>query len=118
MPSRQLIPRSLATVLVLAGTFVVVVAVSTALQASHQGISTGTPPPQATPLGASLYVDDIDGPPVEVRIGGRLVASVLCGGGALLIPGQDDVPGLPWSLDVHRARAASFFRSDSRSPAR
>ena len=102
MPSRQLLPRSLATLLALAGIFVLVVAVSTALQASHQGIPTGTAGSQATPSGASLYVDGIDGPPVEVRIGGRLVASVPCAGGALLVPGQDDVPGLPWSLDVRR----------------
>lgn len=105
MPPRQLLPRSLATLLALAGIFVAVVAVvavATALQASHQGIPTGTAGSQATPSGASLHVDDIDGPPVEVRIGGRLVASVPCAGGAWLVPGQDDVPGLPWSLDVRR----------------
>ena len=44
----------------------------------------------------------VDGPPVDLLIGGHVVASVPCGGGTKLVPGADGVPSLPWSLDVRR----------------
>jgi hypothetical protein len=49
-----------------------------------------------------VYVDDVDGPPIDVLLGGSVVVSVPCGGGAMLVPGVGSVPPLPWALDVRR----------------
>ena len=57
-------------------------------------------------------MDDVDGPPVDVLIGGHLVASVPCGGGAILVPGVGGVPSLPWSLDVRRQGGAMLNHFD------
>ena len=104
--------RTLDTLLVLVAIFVVTVVAGTLQQAAHRGIPTGSAPPPASPSGSSLYVDDVDGPPVEVLIGGTLVASVLCGSGDQLVPGQADVPPLPWSLDVRRTGGAALGHWD------
>jgi hypothetical protein len=50
----------------------------------------------------SLSVADVDGPPVDLLIGGAVVASVPCSGYATLTEGSGAVPRLPWSLDVRR----------------
>ena len=63
------------------------------------------PAPGVTPFPSQpafeVYADDVDGPPIEVLIGGMVVVSVPCGG-AMLVPGVGSVPQLPWALDVRR----------------
>lgn len=54
------------------------------------------------PAAYSLYVADVDGPPVDLLIGGNVVARLPCNGYTTLIAGTDGVPQLPWSLDVRR----------------
>jgi hypothetical protein len=58
---------------------------------------------------ASLYVADVSGPPVDLLIGGAVVASVPCAGFAMLKPGTGLVPPLPWSLDIRR-RGGDFLK--------
>ena len=69
----------------------------------------GSPTAPAPSSGASpseapyaLYVADVDGPPIDLLIGGRLVAQVGCSGYTMLRAGSGGVPQLPWSLDVRR----------------
>ena len=59
-----------------------------------------TPFPSQPTFDVEVY--DVDGPSVDLLIGGHVVASVPCGGGTKLVPGADGVPSLPWSLDVRR----------------
>ena len=54
----------------------------------------------------SLNVADVDGPPVDLLIGGAVVASVPCSGYTTLTEGSGAVPRLPWSLDVRRQGGA------------
>ncbi len=56
--------------------------------------------PSASPY--SLSVADVDGPPIDILIAGRLVAEVSCSGYTTLRVGQGGVPPLPWSLDVRQ----------------
>ena len=100
--------RALGTLLVLAVIFAVAVVAGILQQAANRGIPTGTMAPPASPSASSLYVDDVDGPPVEVLISGTLVASVSCGSGDQLVPGQAGVPPLPWSLDVRQTGGATL----------
>jgi hypothetical protein len=61
--------------------------------------SSGASPSEAP---YALYVADVDGPPIDLLIGGRLVARVGCSGYTMLRAGSGGVPQLPWSLDVRR----------------
>ncbi len=54
------------------------------------------------PSGWSLYVADVDGPPIVILIDGTVVARVPCSGYTQLQAGAHGVPPLPWSLDVRR----------------
>jgi hypothetical protein len=58
--------------------------------------------PAASTPPYSLYVADVDGPPVDLLIDGHLVAEVSCSGYTWLHAGVGSVPQLPWSLDVRR----------------
>ncbi len=79
--------------------------------------SSPTTAPTAAPTGSpasppSVEVYDVDGPPVDLLIGGHVVASVPCGGGTKLVPGVGGVPSLPWSLDVRRQGGALLKHFD------
>ncbi len=83
----------------LVGLVVVVV-----LAACGGGTQSSAYPLPASPFAGpqSLYVADVDGPPVDLLIGRTLVASVPCAGYLRLTEGIGPVPPLPWSLDVRR----------------
>ncbi len=59
-----------------------------------------------------IEVYDVDGPPVDLLIGGHVVASVPCGGGTKLVPGEAGLPSVPWSLDVRRQGGAILKHFD------
>ena len=112
---RWISSRALGTLLVLVAILIVAVVAGTLQQAANRGIPTGTMAPPASRSASSLYVDDVDGPPVDVLIGGKLVASVGCGSGAQLIPGHAGVPPLPWSLDVRQTDGPALGHWDVRA---
>jgi hypothetical protein len=64
--------------------------------------SASAPTVSPSPGAPSLYVADVDGPPVDLFVNGNVVASVPCDGYMMLTPGSGAVPLLPWSLDVRR----------------
>jgi len=72
-------------------------------------VACSTPPtpvfsPNASPTQTAyvMYVEDVDGPPVELVINQRVVAPVPCSGYTGVVEGVGGVPRLPWSLDVRR----------------
>jgi hypothetical protein len=70
------------------------------------------PTEAAAPTGWVLNVADVDGPPIEIQIGGHVVAEVSCSGYTKLQEGVGGVPDLPWSLDVRRQGGALLGHFD------
>jgi hypothetical protein len=71
--------------------------------------------PAATPAPSTtfvLHVLNIDGPTVGIAIGEQVVATVPCGGGTDLRPGQGEAPPLPWTVQV-RAPSGAVLGSAS-----
>ncbi|MGZ3585668.1 MAG: hypothetical protein ACXVAP_00300 [Candidatus Limnocylindrales bacterium] len=52
------------------------------------------------PFPAVLSIDSRGGPPIVVKIGTVEVTRVACGAGAVVAPGDDGVPPLPWNLSI------------------
>jgi hypothetical protein len=62
-------------------------------------LGTRTVEPAIPPEPAVLHVVNVDGPEVEVLLGGLVVATIPCGGTMTLIPGVE-LPAWPWELLV------------------
>ncbi len=75
----------------LAATFLVAACASTT-----PGVPASQPQPTEQP---ALHILDIDGPGVVVMLGEQTLASVPCGGDAVVAPGGS-MPQLPWQLTV------------------
>ena len=66
-------------------------------------VACAAPTPVASP-DPVLYLENRGGLQFTVRISGAVVATVSCGSGAALRPGQENVPELPWDLTIVRVR--------------
>jgi len=75
--------------------------VASSLSLSCSPFTSPTPPPWAG-LAAVLNIESRGGPAVIIRIGATEAARISCDGGAMLTPGLQGMPSLPWELQVSR----------------
>ena len=75
--------------------------VASSLSLSCSPFTSPTPPPRAG-LAAVLNIESRGGPAVIIRIGATEAARISCDGGAVLTPGLQGMPSLPWELQVSR----------------
>jgi hypothetical protein len=90
---------------------IVIVVAACAGNAAPPASSVGPTPPGPTPAPSpySLELANVDGPPVDVLIGGVVVAHLECAGYGRLSEGIGQTPPLPWAITVRRTTGEVLF---------